>query len=312
MNELQIIEIIRQLFETKDYPLTDDVAYLPNGLAFKVDMLVKSTDVPKGMSWYQVGRKALVSVLSDVSTKGVRPEFMMLSLALRKGITEEQIRDMLRGIKDLSVRYKIKLIGGDVNRAKDLAIDCVVFGSYKNMVFRGGARPGDLIYVTGEFGLTAVGLDFLLKGKDIKNSRLKELALKWVYEPEPPIEFNLDVVESGLITSSMDSSDGLAFTLNEMAEQSGLRFLIENYPMSEEIIKMIKEEGRDPLSDAMYGGEEYQMVFTVPPEKEQEVIEKAEEHHVVLHRIGHVVQGKGVYFAGANRNIRKRGWIFTF
>ncbi len=312
MNELQIIEIIRQLFETEDYPLTDDVAYLPNGLAFKVDMLVKSTDIPKGMSWYQVGRKALVSVLSDVSTKGVRPEFMMLSVALRKGIKEEQIKDMLMGIKDLSVRYGIKLIGGDVNRANDLAIDCVLFGSYKNKVLRGGAKPGDLIYVTGEFGLTAVGLDYLVKGREIRNSRLKGLALKWVYEPEPPVEFNLDVVESGLVTSSMDSSDGLAFTLNEMAEQSGLRFLIENYPMSEEIIKMIEEEGRDPLLDAMYGGEEYQMVFTVPPEKEQEVIKKAKEHDTIIHRIGHVTQGKGVYFARESKKIEKRGWVFTF
>jgi thiamine-monophosphate kinase len=109
----------------------------------------------------------------------------------------------------------------------------------------------------------------------------------------------------------MDSSDGLAYTLNEIAEQSKVKIIVNNYPMSEEIKKLISLEGRDPLKDALYGGEEYQMVFTVNPKKESFLQRLAKKHNVKIYNIGTVVKGKGVYLSNGDK-VEKKGWVFTF
>jgi len=311
LNELEIIEKIRSMFEVKDYPLTDDVAYLPNGWAYKVDMLVKSTDVPEGMSGYQLGRKSVAAVLSDLSTKGISAKFMMLSFAFPDGINNEYIIEILKGIKEMTDKYKITLIGGDVNKANDLIADCIIMGKYRRKVLRSGARIGDKVYVVRDFGLTAIGLDYLINKKKINNEKLKILALKAVYEPDPQVNFNIDVINSGCATASMDSSDGLAYTLNEIAEQSKVKIVVNNYPMSEEIKKLIMLEGRDPLKDALYGGEEYQMVFTVNPKKEPLLKRLVRKHKVKIFNIGTVVEGKGVYLSNGDK-VEKKGWVFTF
>jgi len=311
LNELEIIEKIRSMFEVKNYPLTDDVAYLPNYWAYKVDMLVKSTDVPEGMSGYQLGRKSVAAVLSDLSTKGISAKFMMLSFAFPEGINNEYIIEILKGIKEMTDKYKITLIGGDVNKANDLIVDCIIMGKYRRKVLRSGARVGDQVYVVGNFGLTAIGLDYLINKKKITNEKLKIFALKAVYEPDPQVNFNIDVINSGCATASMDSSDGLAYTLNEIAEQSKVKIVVNNYPMSKEIKKLITLEGRDPLKDALYGGEEYQMVFTIDPRKEYVLRKLAKKHKVKIFNIGSVVEGKGVYLSNGDK-VEKKGWVFTF
>jgi len=311
LNELEIIEIIRKMFEVREYPLTDDVAYLPNGWAYKVDMLVKSTDVPEGMNGFQVGRKSVAAVLSDLSTKGVKPIFMMLSFAFQTGITNAYITEILNGIKQMASKYKMVLVGGDVNKANDTVIDCIIAGKYKKKVLRSGARIGDSVYVAGDFGLTTIGLDYLLNKKPIVNEKLKSYALKAVYEPDPPVNFNIEVINTGYVSASMDSSDGLAYTLNEIAQQSNVKIVINNFPMSEEIKKLIESEGRDPLNDSLYGGEEYQMVFTFNQEKDFLLNKLAKKHNVKVFKIGKVENGNGVFLTNGKK-IEKKGWVFNF
>ncbi len=311
LNELEIIEMIRKMFEVRNHPLTDDVAYLANGWAYKVDMLVKSTDIPEGMNGFQIGRKSVAAVLSDLSTKGVKPKLMMLSFAFQAGITNEYVSEILRGIKEMTERYNITLIGGDVNKANDTVIDCIMVGRYKMRVLRSGAHEGDDVYVVGDFGLTTIGLDYLLNKKPIVNDKLKNMALKAVYEPAPSVNFNIEAINTGYVTSSMDSSDGLAYTLNEIAQQSNVKIVLNGYPMSNYIKKLIESEGRDPLNDSLYGGEEYQMVFTVKPEKAYILNKLAKKHKVKIFKIGKVEKGSGVYLNNGVK-VEKRGWVFNF
>ncbi len=236
---------------------------------------------------------------------------MMLSFAFREGITNECVDQILNGIKQMATKYKITLVGGDVNKANDTVIDCIIVGRYKKRVLRSGARIGDNVYVVGDFGLTAVGLDYLLNKRKIVNEKLKNLALKAVYEPDPAVNFNIEVIDTGYVTASMDSSDGLAYTLNEIAQQSNVKIMLNNYPMSEDIKKLIASEGRDPLNDSLYGGEEYQMVFTFNPEKVFLLNKLAKKHGVKIFKIGKVESGNGVYFNN-DIQIEKKGWVFNF
>lgn len=311
MNELEIIGYIRGRVPDGERLLTDDVAFERGGLAYKVDMLVRSTDVPPGMSYFQVGRKAFVSAVSDFAAKGVRPSLALISLGVPRDMNDGDIKGMIDGLTSAAAKYGAKIVGGDVNEAKDLVIDVVLVGRYKKAVRRGGMRCGDLVFATGNFGLTSVGLDHLLRGARVEEPLLS-LALKQVYEPEPPLSFGIRAVEAGYFTASMDSSDGLAITLNEMADQSGKGVELSSLPVDNSILRNMEEQGRDVVKDVFFGGEEYQVVFTAPEEAREGLLELAREEGVLVHEIGRVSCAQpGVYlrYKGSTIKIPKAGWV---
>ncbi|MGC8660886.1 MAG: thiamine-phosphate kinase [Nitrososphaeria archaeon] len=312
MNEIEIINYIRNIFEYSKVKLDDDVAYLPNQMALKVDMLVGSTDAPPGITFFQIGKKAVASTISDFGVKGVRPTYGLLSYAFPKNLSDKNIKDLVDGTKHAAKKYGFKLVGGDVNESTDLIVDCLLLGTYKKQVSRGGAKDGDIIYATGEFGLTKAGLDHLLLHQYL-DDKIKALALKQVYDVEPPYKFAVQAVEGGYVSSSMDSSDGLAYTLNEMASQSNKSFIIEELPVSQTIYKMLYRSKRNIYDDVMFGGEEYQMVLTVELNNAPFIEKLARRHGIIIHKIGHVVSGKsGVFFSNKDQKqkvIPKLGWI---
>lgn len=311
MNELEIIEYIRGIVPAGRTLLTDDVAFGRGGVAYKVDMLVRSTDVPPGMTYYQVGRKAFVSVISDFAAKGARPRLALISLGIPRDMRDEEIKQMLDGLSSAASRYGAFIVGGDVNEAKDLIIDVILVGKYRRAVRRNGMRCGDVVFATGNFGLTSVGLDLLLRGANVMEPLLS-LALKAVYEPEPPLSFGIKAVEAGHLTASMDSSDGLAITLNEMAMQSGKLIYLKALPIEDKIIRLMEENGRDVIKDVFFGGEEYQMVFSAPPNSREALMTLSDEEGVTLHEIGEVKCGQPEVFLSYRDNVLKiprAGWV---
>lgn len=312
MNEIEIINYIRNIFEYSEVKLNDDVAYLPSQTALKVDMLVGSTDVPPGITFFQVGKKAVASAISDFGVKGVRPTYGLLSYAFPKNLSDKNIKDLINGTKYAAKKYGFKLAGGDVNESTDLIVDCLLLGTYKRQVSRGGAKDGDIIYATGEFGLTKAGLDHLLLHQHLDN-KIKDLALKQVYDVEPPYKFAVKAVESGYVNSSMDSSDGLAYTLNEMASQSNKSFIIEALPISQTIYNMLYSSKRNVYDDVMFGGEEYQMVLTVELDNAPFIENLARRNQIIIHKIGRVVSGNpGVFLKNKDQKLKvipKLGWI---
>ncbi|MDG6927215.1 MAG: thiamine-phosphate kinase [Nitrososphaerota archaeon] len=310
MNEIEIINYIRNVF--KSSKLNDDVAYLPNKTALKVDMLVGSTDAPPGITFFQIGKKAVASTISDFGVKGVRPVYGLFSYAFPKNLSDKDIKDLINGTKYAVKKYGFKLVGGDVNESDDLIVDCLLLGTYKRQVSRGGAKDGDVIYATGEFGLTKAGLDHLLLHQHL-DDRIRALALKQVYNVEPPYSFAVQAIESGYVNSSMDSSDGLAYTLNEMASQSNRSFIIEELPVSKTVYRMLDHSKRNVYDDVMFGGEEYQMVLTAGHDSAPLVEKLAKKNMVTMHKIGHVVNGKPyAFFRDNDQNLKiipKLGWI---
>ena len=315
LGEFGVIRILEEKLGTSPLAAVgfgDDIAAvsLDRGrvLVLKADMLVGSTDVPPGMTMYQAARKSVVANVSDMAAKGVRPLAGLVSLGLPASLTKSDIVHMAIGLRDSAKEYGFPLVGGDTNESNDLTISIALFGvaNRKRLILRSGARVGDVVAVTGEFGSTAAGLSALLRDK--RPSHLAHQLLQAVYNPQAQLETGLSLAASGAITASIDSSDGLAWSLHELARASKVAMRIDHVPIDEDTVKYAAQYGHEAMDFALYGGEEYHLVITVNPSRVERAKRAAGGR---LRLIGTVTRGPPrVYFQRARSEIRieRRGW----
>jgi len=241
----------------------DDVAVVPLGagkLVVKVDMLVEHTDVPPGMTYRQAARKAVAMCVSDFAAKGVRPDSFMVSLGLRRGVTQTDVDGLSAGFRASEHEWKVRLVGGDTNESKELVIDCAMVGFAKRLVPRSGARPGDILIVTGPFGYQPSGLK-VLKGSVVADAAFAKRAKSSVLDPKP--DLGVGMALAPYLTSAMDSSDGLARSIHTLARESGVGFELSTLPAGDGVSKFAAANGLDPDELVLEGGEEYVIVGTV-------------------------------------------------
>jgi thiamine-monophosphate kinase len=285
----------------------DDVAVIPtrgNKVVLKVDMLVERTDVPPGMSYRQAARKAVAMCVSDFSAKGVRPDSFMTSLGLRRGTTQEQVDQLGRGFRDAEREWGVVMVGGDTNEADQLVIDCIMVGFAKKVVERKGARPGDALVVTGPFGYPPAGLKILIdRARAEKGFRGR--AIKSVTMPTPDLKVGIALAEH--LTSSMDSSDGLARSLHVLAQESGVGFELDRMPAGDGVARFAKTNSLLVQDLVMAGGEEYVIVGTVSQKRLSTAIEAAESVGGQLLAIGTATPEKGRVFLRTGRSRRPIG-----
>ena len=143
-------------------------------------------------------------------------------------------------------------------------------------MLRGGARPGDILAVTGFFGNSAAGLRLLVDRDCSSSDALRNVLVGAVCMPIARLKEGLALRRSGVVTASIDSSDGLAWCIHELAEKSRLGFSVSALPVSDEARRFAEFNGLDPCELALYGGEEYELVVTVDP-KQWRLAEEAVE-----------------------------------
>jgi len=249
-------------------PFGDDVSAVDIGGGtlgvLKCDMLVGRTDVPKGMTLKQAARKAVVMNVSDLASKGVQPRAVMVSLGLPRSTTAQDVEQIADGLNEGAREYGTYVIGGDTNECDDLVIGCYLFGLARRetIIRRSGARPGDLVAVTGEFGNTLAGLKLLSSQMEIAPS-LRNSLLASIYMPKARLKEGLALARTRAVTASMDSSDGLAWSLYEIARASSVGIEIEELPISTAAAEYARLSGSDPFDLALYGGEEFELVLSV-------------------------------------------------
>ncbi len=311
MNEYDIIELLTRMAGRlpEGYsPLGDDVATLPSPpgrLVLKSDMLVGRTDVPPGMTWRQAGRKAVAMCVSDFAAKGVSPRVMLVSLGIPRSLDDAGIRALAKGLRDGMDEWGPRLLGGDTNEAGDVVIDCILAGFTDRVVGRAGAGAGQLVVVTGEFGTTSAGLKILLEGARAPPG-FRRVAVENVYMPSPRLKAGLAL--RGYLSSAMDSSDGLAICLHELAEASGVGMRIDLLP-HDRSLEGFAERNRYQLKDlVLYGGEEYEIVGTVSKKKLAGAVAAARAAGSDLIVIGETTRHGGIISADGSA-IEKRGWI---
>ena len=314
LTEREIVSVLRRRFDSKPkLPLgfDDDVAAFQlsrRGLVvLKTDMLVGRTDVPPGMSFGQAARKAVVATVSDFAAKGVQPKGLLISLGLVPPVRLSTVSQIAAGLERGAREYHCRIIGGDTSETDDLVIDCIGFGfsETRRILRRDGAKPGDVVAVTGDFGRTTAGLQILLrkKGRQHRFSKLTSAVL----HPSAKLEVGLRLSESGFVNASIDSSDGLAWSLHEIARLSKVNVVLDTIPVAPDVKVFAREQGLVPDELALFGGEEYELVLAIKREGFANVRRRIPS----LRKIGNVTIGSGNVIAplrGRYRKIEPRGY----
>lgn len=310
LNEKEIINLIHKKLPKHKF-ISEDVEVIKFGktnFVLKVDTLVQSTDVPPGMSFADVARKSVVSPVSDFASKGVKPQFGIISLTFPKTLSRKKIKDLAVGFAKASKEFNLKIIGGDTNEGKELVIQVSLFGTTKKIIARKGAKLNDIIVATGPFGYTAAGLKIILKKKKSTNKFSKK-AKNSVFRPLPRLNFG--ITNARFFSSSMDSSDGLSSTLHEMSNQSQKKFVINKLPTSNDLVEFSRKNRLDPLKLIFHGGEEFEIIFTTNPANFSKIKQRARLQKIPLIPIGIVKKGKGVVYKTETKTIRiqDKGWV---
>jgi thiamine-monophosphate kinase len=215
-------------------------------LLFTTDLLLENVHFRRDThSAADVGYKALARGLSDIAAMGGEPRFCLLSLAIPRWADQAWVDRFYRGFLKLAARFSTPLAGGDLARATLFACDVTVCGAVpkSSALLRSGARPGDRIYVSGRLGGSALGL-----------ATGKGAAWKRHLRPEPRLRLGRFLRERLHASAAMDLSDGLSLDLNRMCDASGVSARIEPPPVY---------PGAS-LEQALHGGEDYELLFTVP------------------------------------------------
>lgn len=314
LDEREIIELItrRSAKLPAGYlPIGDDVAMIPPGrqgenVVLKCDMLVAKTDVPPGMTWRMAARKAVAMCVSDFAAKGVRPTSFMVSIGLPSGTAQARVVELAAGLADASKEWGLRLVGGDTGEADDLVVDCSMVGFASEVVRRSGARPGEHVVVTGPFGKTAAGLRILMHGARAR-PRFRKEAVSSVYVPTPNLE--LGVAMSRYLSSSMDSSDGLAISLHAISEMSHIGIKLARLPLADGLEEFAEQNSIKAEDLALYGGEEYEVVGTIARGRLQEAERVANSLGGELRIIGETDDATGHVSLSDGRRVRKEGWV---
>jgi len=318
LGERKIIEIIQShldLLPKMPIPFGDDVSAYDIGnsnlAVLKTDMLVDKTDVPPKMNLWQASRKAIIMNISDFAAKGVKPLAILVSLGLPRTLKEKDIEQIGRGLNAGAREYGAYIIGGDTNEASDLVISLSLFGMAKKdeLTLRSGAKPGNLVAVTGSFGKTAAGLKILLDSLEVA-SKIRKILVESVLMPHARLKEGLTLSKTKAVTAAIDSSDGLAWSLHEIANASKVGFLINKLPIAKEAEEFAEINRLDPLELTLYGGEEYELVLTIKPNLWRKAKKAVEKVGGKLLSIGKVTAERQVLIEidGKRRVVEPRGW----
>jgi thiamine-monophosphate kinase len=247
---------------------------------------------------FQIGFKALSVNISDIAAMGGIPTAALISIGISGNATVEEVDGIFDGIEEVARIYRVSIVGGDTCRSKaGLILSIALLGEVEAglMIKRSGAKPGDAIFVTGTLGDSAIGLEILKTRLQTPNSRLQSLIERHLL-PKPRIEEGKVIAKNRWATAMIDISDGLLSDLNHICDESGVGAEIyqERIPISSELREMAAEMKRDPLSYVFKGGEDYELLFTVPKDKAEEVVMAEFMGRPFASLIGEVTQNERV------------------
>ena len=284
--------------------LSDDAAFIkpPPGC----DLVLTADAIVGGVHFFaddaapSVAGKALRVNLSDLAAKGAKPLGFLLSLALPKDTDDDWLTGFAEGLRGDAVLFGCPLFGGDTVRTSGpIVISIAMFGSVPegSMVRRAGAKPGDRVFVSGSIGDAALGLD-LRKGAAWKLTDAQRQYLMSRYLLPQPRNALAEVVRTHA-SSAMDVSDGLAGDFAKLCRASGVAADIAagKVPLSEAAKAVLTAEPA-MREIALTGGDDYEIICTVPLAKAESFRAAAKAANVAVTEIGEIKAGEGVRFMG--------------
>jgi len=230
-------------------------------LVITTDVVNPRTHIPAGASPSQVGWYATAVNLSDIAAAGARPLGFVAALSLPPDTDLEYLRGLGQGMEECAREFGIAILGGDTKEADQLSVAGTAIGRVRKdrILLRKGARPGDVIVVTGDLGRAGYAM------QQLPTAPVKSEPLAMLLRPYPRVLEGMFFSESGVVTSCMDISDGLGSTLAQMAAMTGLSYRVdwEAMPLHRGLGGLAGPQAKEL---ALYYGGDYELVATVKPE----------------------------------------------
>ena len=270
----------------------DDCAAIDLGdrfLLVTTDMMVTKAHMPKGMGPYDIGWSIVAVNLSDIAAMGGSPLGVVTAIGITRGHPIDFIEQMADGMNDCARRFNTSIVGGDTKEHEDLVLCGTAFGEVDKdkILLRKGAKPGDLVAVTGALGRAGAGFHSLKRGLGLKDA---EDALK---RPWPRVKEGIALGASGLVTSCMDISDGLSASIFELSRVSGMTYEIDytKVPRSSEVDMAFQDLERQKDLTLNFG-DDFELLFTVKRGSEEELAKVSKECGCPMTVIGKVTSGE--------------------
>lgn len=271
----------------------------------------------------EIGHKALAVNLSDIAAMGGEPLWALVSLLLPPALDVAVLDGIYTGMNALARRFGVAIVGGNISGTSGpLVLDVTLLGKVQrgHALRRSGAHPGDRLLVTGTLGAAAAGLLALVTAPGaatIPRATLEQAQAAMV-APEPRVAEGRALAESGVVTAMLDISDGFAADLGHLCTASGVGAVVEAgaLPVDEAARQIAVAYGHDPVSLALAGGEDYQLLFAVWPDGVEAAKTAVAAVDGIAHEVGFVTEaGMGLRLrqpAGGERPLEPRGWDHVY
>ncbi len=315
LEEKELIQAIRNEFRSHRRELSlgigDDAAVIEVGgkkLFVTKDLLLEGVHFLLSLHPPRLlGRKALNVNLSDLAAMGASPKYALLGLGIPPGTEPGWIEKFFTGFKSAAKEYGVELIGGDVTRAKKATLSVTLTGEGRNIIKRSGARPGHFLFVSGKLGEAREGLLLLKRGAKLGEDERADKMLNAFLNPEARVELGKQLSRLRIASAMIDISDGLSVDLSHICEESGFGAEIERekLPVSSELRALQKRA----FDFALNGGEDYQLLFSVPPSRFHSVGRLKKRYGLTY--IGKILDEKGIFLVdsrGRRKTIQPHTW----
>jgi len=309
LGERRAIEVLKRVFDRgQTLGIGDDCALVEWGehyLLVTTDVVSQRMHVPPGATPYQIGWYLVAINLSDVAAMGGDPLGFVAALALPRSLDLNFLRELARGMDECAKEFGIAILGGDTKEGTEITLAGTAFGRVRRdrVLLRSGARPGDLVAVTGDLGRSGWAGRAVRAGTDVAR------AMDVLMRPHPRVEEGKLFAEGGCVTSCMDISDGLGTTLAQMGELAHVGFEVDwsKLPVYREVRTLPAEEAQ---SLALYWGGDYELVATVRPEKADDMARTFREHRHTIAICGRVLPTPPnvLLVDGGRETLHPHGW----
>jgi len=302
VGERALVELARGVFKKGPnirVGIGDDAAAIDiNGMCLiaTTDMLIASSHFPTGTTPEQMGRKAVTANLSDLAAMGAEPLGLIFSVALPRELDVKFVERMVKSMNVVAREYGTYVVGGDLDESGEIIISGAAFGlaHRKRLLRRSGARKGDFVAVTGRLGAASSGLKLLVEKLPAKGYRA---LIKAQLEPLARVKEGISLARSGAVTAAIDVTDGLAANLWQLARESKAKIIIDRDRVPEHplVRKFAAQHGFDVDDFVLFGGEDFELLFTVRPLGWKKVRRALEHVGTTVTMIGRVHRGSGVF-----------------
>jgi thiamine-monophosphate kinase len=293
LGEREAIRLIDRIVQSDaDIGIGDDCAAIDIGdryLLVTTDMMAAKTHIPKGMLPYDIGWSLVAVNLSDIAAMGGSPIGVVTAIGITRGHPVDYLEAIVDGMNDCAKRFGTSIIGGDTKEHESLTLCGTAVGEVprEQIILRKGAKPGDLIVVSGELGLAGAGYYSMKRNLGLTDC---EGALK---RPSPRLKEGAALAASGLVTSGMDISDGLSSSIFELSRNSGMTYEIDYsvLPKAKEV-EMVFHDLERQKSLVLNFGDDYELLFTIERGAESELEGLASKVGTPFTVIGKVTSGE--------------------